>query len=74
MARRIGGIVTGSPSLQRAFHAGRHFTPIRVVATDASQTIAFDVIAPVFTQSQRHLLAAGGMPRQVVDTLVNAAA
>jgi len=47
---------------------------LRVVATDASHTIAFDLIAQVFAESQRHSLAAGGMPRQVVDTLVNAAA
>jgi aconitate hydratase len=40
-------------------------TPIRVTATGA-KSVTFNVIAQVFTESQRQLIAAGGMPRQVL--------
>jgi len=43
--------------------------PIRVTATGA-KTITFDVVAQVFTESQRQLIAAGGMPRQVLARFV----
>ncbi len=43
--------------------------PIRVTAAGKS-TVEFEVIAQVFTESQRQLLAAGSMPRQVVDTFM----
>ena len=48
-----------------------HGTPIRVTATGA-HVVAFNVIAQVFTESQRQLIAAGGMPRQVLTRFVNA--
>ncbi|MFO1302205.1 MAG: aconitate hydratase AcnA [Burkholderiales bacterium] len=38
--------------------------PIRVIATGA-RTVTFSVIAQVFTESQRRLIAEGGMPRLV---------
>ncbi|MFO1310706.1 MAG: aconitate hydratase AcnA [Burkholderiales bacterium] len=41
-----------------------HGSPIEVTATGA-RTIAFRVIAQVFTESQRRLIAEGGMPRLV---------
>jgi hypothetical protein len=48
-----------------------HGTPIRVTATGA-HIVTFDVIAQVFTESQRRLIAAGGMPRQVLTRFVHA--
>lgn len=43
--------------------------PIRVTAT-GGKTVVFDVEAQVFTESQRQLIAAGGMPRQVLTRFV----
>ena len=48
-----------------------HGTPIRVTAI-GSKAVTFNVIAQVFTESQRRLIAAGGMPRQVLTRFVNA--
>ena len=48
-----------------------HGTPIRVTATGAN-VVTFDVIAQIFTESQRQLIAAGGMPQQVLNRFLNA--
>jgi aconitate hydratase len=42
-----------------------HGRPIRVTAIGRS-TITFEVVAQIFTESQRQLIAAGGIPRQVL--------
>jgi len=46
-------------------------SPIHVTAF-GSRTITFDVVAQVFTESQRQLIAAGGMPMQVLARFVHA--
>ena len=46
-----------------------HGRPIRVVAVGRS-TVEFNVMAQIFTESQRQLIAAGSMPRQVVATFM----
>ena len=48
-----------------------HGAPIRVTATGA-RSLTFDVFAQVFTESQRRLIAAGGMPSQVLARFVQA--
>jgi aconitate hydratase len=44
--------------------------PIRVTAAAGVRIVAFDVFAQVFTESQRQLIAAGGMPSHVLARFV----
>jgi hypothetical protein len=57
LRRRAEGVMKGQPI---------HVTAI------GNKTITFDVVAQVFTESQRQLIAAGGMPLQVLTRFVNA--